>query len=401
MARSRYLVVSALWCVAALAIKPFFAYIDFGAFYSNAIERILGGAPLDIYSFGARPPHSDLLLVVANPPIWFFFLAPWYALGQALGISDFHAQSGMSLGQAWMLVVSLPFDLWLCRTVLHAVDRGRPLAEPRRFALYLCLLFSPLLWMSTVRFGHGNETLMVLFVLLAVIAGEEDKPAWAGAFWGLALGIKLTAIVPLLTWLAWGAVSRRARATAVAAGVAAAVALVPVLPYLIFRREPIVYALLRFETLRPIGGYVVWQLLPERIATALASRANVAILIIAAAVGAWLGRGRDRGFLASGGAWALVLGQSALLLLGKAVYVWYALAASCFLFLAWARDDRSDRVVPAVPVAITVALWVLQGTALDGSPVDPGVAVRSAGWALVLVGTIALAAVRIGCASPD
>ena len=399
MARSRYVLASALWCVAALAIKPFFAYIDFGAFYANAIERILAGAPLDIYSFGARPPHSDLLLVVANPPIWFFFLAPWYALGSALGISDFHAQAGVSLGQAWMLVVSLPFDLLLCGTVLHAVEMARPLPEPRRFALYLCLLFSPLLWMSTVRFGHGNETLMVLSVLLAVIAGEGGKPAWAGAFWGLALGIKLTAIVPLLTWLAWGAVSRRVRATAVAGGVAAVVAMAPVLPYLIFRREPIVYALLRFETLRPIGGYVVWQLLPERIATALSSRANLAILILAAAVGAWLGRRRDRGFLASGGAWALVIGQAALLLLGKAVYVWYALAASCFLFLAWERDDRSDRLVPAVPVAITIALWVLQGSALDGLQADPGIVARSAGWGLALVGTIALAAIRLRRAS--
>src|SRR5262245_66672194 len=50
-----YALLSLLWCVAAIAAKPFYPYVDFAAFYANAIERILGGAPLDIYSFVARP----------------------------------------------------------------------------------------------------------------------------------------------------------------------------------------------------------------------------------------------------------------------------------------------------------------------------------------------------------
>ena len=40
--RRRYIAASLLWCLAALAIKPFYPYLDFGVFYSTAIERILG-----------------------------------------------------------------------------------------------------------------------------------------------------------------------------------------------------------------------------------------------------------------------------------------------------------------------------------------------------------------------
>ena len=136
--------------------------IDFGVFYSTAIERILGGAPLDIYSFVAYPPGSSLALPVTNPPLYFFFLAPWYALGRLAGISDFHNSSGFSLGQAWMLLATLPFDLLLCHETLRCVeDHGGRLPEPRRWILYLCLLFTPLLWLSSVRFGH-NEAMMIL-----------------------------------------------------------------------------------------------------------------------------------------------------------------------------------------------------------------------------------------------
>lgn len=48
---TRYYVLAGLvWCVAAITIKPFFAYVDFGAFYSTAIETVLFGAPLEWYA---------------------------------------------------------------------------------------------------------------------------------------------------------------------------------------------------------------------------------------------------------------------------------------------------------------------------------------------------------------
>lgn len=386
--RNRYILVSLLWCVAALAVKPFFPYLDFAAFYATGIDKILSGTPLDLYAFVARPPHSDLANPLAHPPIWFFCLSPWYALGKLLHLDDFHNQSGMSYGQAWMLFVTLPLDLLLCRTIVRIAESGRRFAEPQRFVLFLCILLSPLLWLSSVRFQH-NEAAMILCVLLAIAAGEKNRPGWSGLLWGLALGLKTTAVVPALVYFGWGLGRERRRSTALAGVVAACVFLVPLLPYLSLRREQITYALFGFERIRPVGGYVVWKLFAG--GATLAAYGNALILLVSAGLGIVLARRPGASFLASGGAWALVLSQVALLLFGKAVYVWYALAVSCFLFLADARDGPRGRTIPVVPLLATCALWACQQADWVGADVSPAILLRSGAWALLLLGIGAVA----------
>ena len=382
------MIVSVLWCAAALAIKPFFAYVDFGAFYSTGIEKILAGAPLDLYAFVFRPPHTELAFPLTNPPIWFFYLAPWFALGKALGLDDFHAQTGMSFGQAFMLIATLPADVLLCRTVVRLAEVRSRLTEPGRWHLFLCLLLSPLLWLSSIRFGH-NESVMVLFLLMAIAAGERGRPALSGLMWGLALGIKTTAVVPALIYYGWGLGRGRRRASVISGATAAAVFLGPLLPYLLFRREQVAYALVGFEKLRPIGGYVLWKLLPHP-GAALAF-ANVVILVFAAGLGLFLARRRGDSFLASGGAWALVLGQVSLLLFGKAIFIWYPLAASCFLYLAVVYGRRKETSIPLVPLVSSLLLWMVQGGAWVGEAVDTSIKVRSAIWVVLLLGIAATA----------
>jgi hypothetical protein len=386
--RRRYVFVSILWCAAALAIKPFFAYVDFGAFYSTAIEKILAGTPLDLYAFVFHPPHSELALPVTNPPIWFFYLAPWYALGKALGLHDFHAQTGMSYGQAFMLVATLPLDVLLCRAVVRLAETRARLAEPGRWHLFVCLLFSPLLWLSAVRFGH-NESVMVLLVILGIAAGERGRPALSGVLWGLAFGIKTTTIVPALVWFGWGLGRGRRRPMVIAAATAAVVALVPLLPYLLWRREQVIYALVGFETLRPVGGYVLWKLLPHP--EALAPWGNVTIIALSAALGVLMARRPGGSFLASGGAWALVLGQVALLLFGKALFIWYPLAASCFLYLAFAWGRTKDASIPLVPLLASLLFWVVQGGDWVGESVSAAIRVRSALWVVLLLAVAGIA----------
>lgn len=384
----RYLAASLVWCTAALLIKPFYAYVDFGAFYSTAIDKILAGAPLDLYAFVARPPGSNLALPLSHPPIWFFFLAPWYGLGHLLGISDFHGQVGFSFGQAWMLVVTLPLDILLCWMTLRLAEGSVRIREPQRFLVFACLLFSPLLWLSSVRFGH-NESAMILMVLLAVAAGEGGRPALSGLCWGLALGIKTTAVVPALIYFGWGLGRGRRRATTVSATTAAAAFLLPLVPYFIYRREQVMYALVEFERLRPIGGYVLLKLLPD--STAAGVYSNAFILIVSAALGIALAFRSGRSFIASGGAWGLVLGQVFLLLFGKALYVWYGLAASCFLFLAVAHARRWKGSVPLIALLPSLLLWIIQGGAWVGDRVDSSVRIRSAIWATLVIGIGGLA----------
>ncbi|MCI0567644.1 MAG: glycosyltransferase 87 family protein [Acidobacteria bacterium] len=389
--RSRYLLASLLWCLTSLAVKPFFPYLDFGVFYSTAIERILGGSPLDIYSFVAYPPGSSLALPVTNPPLYFFFLAPWYALGQWAGISDFHNSIGFSLGQAWMLVATLPFDLLLCREALRCVEEhAGKLPEPRRLIFYLCLLFTPLLWLSSVRFGH-NEAMMILMVLLALRQGETGHPVASGLLWGLALGLKTTAIVPALAYFGWGMGRCRRRSMGITGGIAALTFLLPLLPYLLLRREQVLYALVGFEKLRPVGGYVLWKIgsFPD----SLIQASSVLILVGSAGLGLFLARRSTPRFFEAGGAHALVLGQVFLLLLGKALFVWYGVALAFFVHLAFPEGNGGRGSVPLRTLVAAIFLWLLQAGPWIGAEVNSWIRIRSALWVLLML-AIGFAAVR-------
>jgi len=381
--RSFYILASLLWCAAALAIKPFYPYLDFAVFYSTAMDFILNGRPLDIYSFIAHPPGSELALPLTNPPLYVFILVPVYALGHLIGISDFHASTGISLGQAWMLLATLPFDLLLCREAVRLVERIRgPLEEPRRWILFLCLLLSPLLWVSSIRYGH-NEAMMVALVLLAIGFGEKDRPLLAGIFWGLALGLKTTAAVPLLVWLGWGMGRGRARKTVASAVTAGGVFLTPLLPYLLLRGEQVWYALVGFEGLRPVGGYVLWKLVP--LPDVVLDLSGPAILAGSAAVGLVLSRRSGESFLRAGGAYALVLGQVLLLLFGKALFAWYGLALGVFCYLAFFPRDGRTRLFPLGAMVCTVLLWFLQAGPWVGEAVSPMIRLRSAAWVVFLI----------------
>jgi glycosyl transferase family 87 len=381
--RSPYLLVSLLWCLGSLAVKPFFPYLDFGVFYSRAIERILDGSPLDIYSFVAYPPGSSLALPVTQPPLYFFLLAPWYALGRLAGISDFHNSSGFSLGQAWMLVATLPFDLLLCRETLRWVEEHRgKLPEPRRWIFYLCLLFTPLLWLSSVRFGH-NEAMMILMVLLALRQGENGHPVRSGLLWGLALSLKTTAAVPALVYFGWGMGRGRRRSMGIAGGVAALTFLLPLLPYLLLRREQILYALVGFERLRPVGGYVLWKIgsFPD----SLIQASGALILAGSAGVGLLLARRNAPRFFDAGGAHALVLCQVLLLLLGKALFVWYGLTLAFFGYLAFPEGRGRHGSIPIYALVAGILLWLLQAGPWIGAEVDRWVRIRSTLWVFLML----------------
>jgi hypothetical protein len=180
----------------------------------------------------------------------------------------------------------------------------------------------------------------------------------------------------------------------ISAATAAAVFLGPLLPYLLFRREQVAYALVGFEKLRPIGGYVLWKLLPHP--SAVPAYANVLILAMAAGFGLFLARRRGESFLASGGAWGLVLGQVALLLFGKALFIWYPLAASCFLYLAFVYGRREEISIPLVPLVLSLLLWIVQGGAWVGEAVDTSIKIRSVLWVVLLltIGAIAINGLR-------
>jgi hypothetical protein len=218
--------------------------------------------------------------------------------------------------------------------------------------------------------------------------------------WGLALGLKTTAVVPALVYFGWafGAPARRSLALK-SLLVALGVFIVPLVPYLVSRREQALYALVGFESLRPIGGIVLWKLLPG--SEALARQSNWLILASAALLGLWMARRRGASFLDAGGAWALVISQGVLLLLAKAIYVWYGLAASCFLYLATAREQRSTERIPQIALLATLMMWIVQSGAWVGGRIDIVVVARCAAWVVLVGAIIVLAARRLSAQRAD
>jgi hypothetical protein len=386
--RARYVALASVWCLAALALKPLYPYVDFGVFYSTAIERIAGGQPLEIYSFVARPPDTGLAIPLSYPPLYFFFLTPLYVLGSLLGLDDFQRTSGVSFGQAWMLLATLPFDLLLCRQVLRLLERTHgALPEPRRWLVFACVLLSPLLWLSSVVYQHG-EAMMVALILLAIEQGERGRRVRCGLLWGAALSLKATALVPALVWFGWGLGRERRRHTWVTAALAGGVLLAPLVPYMIWRPEQVWYSLVGFERIRPIGGHVLWKLAPF---PGLAELSGAATLLAAVAIGLALARRAGSSFLDAGGAHALVLGQVALLLLGKAIFVWYGLALGVFAHVAFAGTSLRRGSLPLAAVGLNLLLWWVQSGRWVGARLDPEVLVRSALWVAVLLVAGALA----------
>jgi hypothetical protein len=130
-------------------------------------------------------------------------------------------------------------------------------------------------------------------------------------------------------------------------------------------------------------------LLPDPLAAA--TYANVLILAFSASVGLAMARRRGNSFLAGGGAWALVLGQVFLLLFGKALFIWYPLAASCFLYLAFMYGRKKDVSIPLVPLVLSLFLWIVQGGGWVGETVNAVVKLRSAIWVVLLLAIAAMA----------
>ena len=136
-----------------------------------------------------------------------------------------------------------------------------------------------------------------------------------------------------------------------------------------------------------------WKAIPAL--TGAADLSNLLILGSGALIGTALAFRPGRSFLSAGGDWALVLGQAAVLLFAKALFVWYGLAASCFLYVAAVRERRPPGLLPVVPLLASLALWVLQSGGWVGDSVALAVRWRSAAWAALLVGLSALAMRRM------
>jgi hypothetical protein len=105
-----------------------------------------------------------------------------------------------------------------------------------------------------------------------------------------------------------------------------------------------------------------------------------------AALGLVLAQRKGHSFLRAGGAFALVLSQVILLLLGKGLFVWYGLALVAFSFMA---------LRPVEGLAVSLLAWLLQYGPWVGPAVTSEIRIRSAMWVAFLLAVGTLAVVRL------
>lgn len=153
------------------------------AWFVHVASRILDGS-FDLYSGRAQPwaaPPQGMAFTY--PPLMPFILAPFVAIGRAMGLS----QRGLEV------LVGLP---WLVSDVLLASQlaivtgrwTGRTDRHWRIVTFLLCLL-TFIVPFSSAYMGH-HESLIALMIVLAISAPDLWR---AGLYWGLALALKQTA----------------------------------------------------------------------------------------------------------------------------------------------------------------------------------------------------------------
>lgn len=246
---------------------------DLDAFFLPAALVALHGRPLLIYSVSHQHGYP-----LANGPLSVAPLVVALALATGLGWLR-----NVALTRFLVFAVSSVFSLLLAHEAVRAVDRLAPvpLRGARRLLVYEVFLISLQLWQSMLYYGHAEQPLMLWLALAGVRMLGESKPGRAGAFLGLALLTRTTAltiIIPLtlllLTQRDWRGVRRFA-------GALGGVVLVGVLPFALADGPDLLYSLVTFHNSRGVYGGNLWTLLGGPLFTEVAQRGDGVIVLLA------------------------------------------------------------------------------------------------------------------------
>lgn len=250
----RYVLTGATYAMASLAAKPSLWHIDLPGWFVPAAKLILAGRPLEMY--GIRADVMGTPAPVEHGPLTILFYAPFVAVAEAFGSVDFF-QIGALFPLAGVVVVD-------CVMAYQAAQATRDLApdisEQQLFGLSTLILFSPLLWFSSVWLVH-LESLLTLLLITSVRLLSRRRVLAAGAALGAALLVKHSAALavgPLLLILALTG----PRGLAVRAGaVAAAVVAGGLLPFAVAAPSDFWFNFVGYEALKPIYGLTIWKAL--------------------------------------------------------------------------------------------------------------------------------------------
>ncbi|MGO8946330.1 MAG: hypothetical protein ACLQUY_01440 [Ktedonobacterales bacterium] len=236
-----------LWAFASLQItNP----TDFDAFFLPSAKIALSGHPFDIYQVRYEGLYPN-----ANGPLSTLPLTIVAALAEKLGILNDSGRCRMLVAVAFAV-----FPLLLSREALLTLDLllKSPLRGVRRLLAFAVFALCPELWHSILGYGHIEHALMLFLLLAGVRSLMLRRTSWAGVLLGLALLTRSSAVLYLIPLTMLLLAERNWWRALRFAGCALATLALGLLPFALADRADLIYSLVTFHGLLPVGGGSIW-----------------------------------------------------------------------------------------------------------------------------------------------
>ncbi len=245
-----FLLYILLWEFSALFVNE----NDIDVYFLPQAKMVISGKITPIYSY--RHQKKDCLCPSAHGPL---SLVP---LSVAAGIeSKFNILENTLLRRIFILAAFVPFSFFMSKAavdmVAHLLKRDLKFGE--QILAWSIFLFSPVLWLGVVVYGHIELALMAWLVVLAMRRIFEGKFESGAVFFALAILSRSSALFIFLTvaafvWVKFGIL----RAFKIAL-ICAAVILVVSAPFLLFDPVNFVYSIAFYRHILPIDSSSVWS----------------------------------------------------------------------------------------------------------------------------------------------
>jgi hypothetical protein len=223
---------------------------DFDVFFLPSARIALSGHPLDIYQVRYAVWYPN-----ANGPLSMLPLSLVAALASALGIINDFTWCRLLVAVAFAV-----FPLLLSYEAVRSLDilLKRPLRGIRRLLAYGVFALSPELWHSVLGYGHIEHPLMLFLVVASVRSLLLHRTNRAGVLLGLALLTRSSAILYLVPLTLLLMAERKWCAALRFGGCALLTLAIGLFPFALADRGDLIYSLVTFHGLLPIGGGAVW-----------------------------------------------------------------------------------------------------------------------------------------------
>lgn len=348
---------------------------DLEIFFWPAADMGAAGQPLLAYAPGGQALYPD-----ANGPLSLLPLTGVEWVSKSMGwLANDHLHKAVTLA-----VFSL-FVLLMAGEGVRAIERlrGRCLSQNQRLLAFAALALAPPAWQSMAGFGHIEQPIEMLLLLLAARYVGERQALPAGVALGLAVLARSPAVllgIPLVLALARGRAWGRPTALVAAAG--ATVALV-MTPFLLVDRTDVLHSLVFYRGALRVGAGSIWSLARGTGMETVAQHLDLVFAtLLAIAVSAWLatapGGLRGPGLYA-----ALAAAAAAFALLGKAVWPYYFFEVYVFTAV-WALGRPRQLRVGVAALGAVIAMGLLAEVGSTSGLPQPQVRLEGAAMFLLL-----------------